>query len=272
MDRIIHLFQEVTKDMRIWYQSSLSLGVDPVWKPYQESLKRHVQEVARQDTQVDVHGVEFVEPQQARSAYIRYLNKGQVINNAIRAEREGYDAFCVGCTLDPGFPEVKEVVDIPVAFLFESCLHLACILAGRFSLIAFNKDVLLYSIQEIKQYGLYQWFVPCDTFNLDATDLPGGFENPEPIVEAVNQATKRAIEHGAGILLATCNILNQVLVDGGIRQVGGVPILDTIGAIVKVTELMVDLKKIGVSRSSKGLFTSLSKDELARIRKAYGLE
>jgi len=245
--------------MRIWYQSSLSLGVDPLWGPYQESLRRHVQEVARADTQVDVYGVKFREPQRkGSSSYVRYLNKGQVINNAIRAEREGYDAFCVGCTLDPGLPEIKEVVDIPVAFLFESCLHLACTLAGTFSLIAHNRAGLLYSVQQIKQYGLEDWFVPCDALDMSSTDLPSGFKNPEPIVEAVKQATRKAIEQGAGIFIPGCNILNMVFVDCGVREVGGIPILDTTGAIVKITELMVELKQIGVSRNSMGLFTALS--------------
>jgi len=258
--------------MRIWWQSSMSLGADPIWSPYQESLVKHVQKVARADTQVDVHGVKFVEPLLERSDYVRYLNEAQVIDNAITAEREGYDAFSAGCTLDPGHPQIKEVVDIPVAFLSESCLHLACILGGKFSLLAFNKDVLLNLTQKIRQYGLEQQFVPCPPFNLSVVDLPGGFSNPGPIVDAVKQASQKAIEQGAGILIATCNILNMVLVNCDCRQIDGIPILDTTGALVKMTELMVDLKQIGISRSKAGLYTSLSKKELARVRKAYGVE
>jgi len=266
------LFWGVNKDMRIWYQSSLSFEGESVGSAYQQSLVKHIKEVARGNTLIDIHGVEVSEPQQASSSYVRYLNKAQVINNAIRAEREGYDAFCVGCTLDPGFPEIKEVVDIPVAFIFESCLHLACILGGRFSLIAFNNDSLLYSIQEIKQYGLYESFVPCEAFNMGSVELTSGFENPKPLIEATKLVTKKAIERGAGILLTTCNILNQVLVDANIKHVDGILILDTVGSLIKITELMVDLKKIGISRSSTGLFTSLSKENLTHIRKAYGVE
>ena len=68
----------------------MSLAVDPVWAPYQESLKKHVQGVAREGTQVDVHGVKFVDPMLERSHYVRYLNEAQVIENAITAEMEGY--------------------------------------------------------------------------------------------------------------------------------------------------------------------------------------
>ena len=60
--------------MRIWWQSSLSLGADPIWAPYQESLIKHVQKVARAGTEVDVHGVKFEEPRLEHSNYVRYLN------------------------------------------------------------------------------------------------------------------------------------------------------------------------------------------------------
>ncbi|MFC2013665.1 aspartate/glutamate racemase family protein [Chloroflexota bacterium] len=258
--------------MRIWWQSSMSLDVDPLWKPYQESLKRHIQEVARQGTTVDVHGVKFVEPLLERSNYVRYLNEAQVINNAITAEREGYDAFCVGCTLDPGLPEIKEVVSIPVVFLSESCMHLACILGGKFSLLAFNKHVLLHLTCKVRQYGLEEHLIPSEPFNLSVVDLPNGFENPDPIIHAIRQAGMEAIAQGTGMFISACNILNMVLIDCGCRQIDGVPILDTAGALVKITELMVDLEQIGITRSKVGLYTSLSKEELARIRKSYGVE
>ncbi len=257
--------------MRIWYQSSTALGADPLFEPYQKSLVEYIKRVARPDTRVEVHGVKYSDKLKARSRYVKYLNEAQVINNAVQAEREGYDAFCVGCTLDPGLPQIKEIVDIPVAFLFESCLHLACVLAGKFSLIAYNRDVLEYSIYEIRQYGLEDGFVACEAFNLNTTDLLKGFTDPTPIVDAVKQATRKAVEGGAGILLSTCNVLNMVLVNCGCREVNGVPILDTTGAIVKIAELMVDLKNIGVSRSKRGLYPAVSKEDLARIRKGYGI-
>ena len=258
--------------MQIWYQSSTSLGLDPIWRPYQEALERHVQRVARSDTKVEVHGVKVTHPLVEQSSYVKYLNQAQIINNAMRAEREGYDVFCVGCTLDPGFLEVREVVDIPVAFLSESCFHLASILADKFSLLSYNKAILLALEQKIRQYGLEKQFISCSSFNLSMPDLLNGFDNPEPIVESVKQAGREAIERGAGILLTACNILNMVLVNCGLREIDGVSILDTAGALVKVGEFMVELKQAGISRSRSGLYAPLSREELRGIRKTYGIE
>lgn len=258
--------------MRIWYLSPSALGVDLKWSPYERSLKRHVQEVARPDTEVEVHGTEFKAHPAQDSRYARYLRSGHIINNAITAEREGYDAFCVGCASDPGLLEIKEVIAIPVAFLSESCFHLACLLADRFSLLALGRAALLRQQKMIKQYGLEESYVAGAAVKLSRSDLPDGFENPVPIIDAVTQASRSAIENGAGILLSGCNILNMVLVDGGLKEINGVPILDTAGALVKIAELMVDLKQIGISRSRVGLNQSLSKEDLLSLRKSCGLE
>lgn len=258
--------------MRIWYQSSTSLGSDPVWSPYEESLKKHVQKVARPGSKVEVHGVKVSHPLVERSSYARYLNQAQIINNAITAEREGYDAFCVGCAGDPGFLEIRGTVSIPVAFLAESCFHLASILADKFSLLAHSRTTWLAARQRIKQYGLQERFIPSSFFNLSMPDLRNGLENPEPVIDIVKQSGREAIELGAGILLSDCNILNMVLVNCGLREIDGVPILDTAGAIVKVAEFMVDLEQIGIFRGKTGLYTPLSKEELASVRRLYGVE
>jgi len=259
--------------LKIWYQSSAVLGIDPKWDPYYESLKKHVQKVARSDTEVDIHGVKFSHPLRERSSYVEYLHKAQIIDNAIQAEQEGYDAFCVACALDPGFSEIKEVVDIPVAFLSESCFHLASILAHTFSLLAHSEETLEILRQKIKQYGLQEQFVTSFTFDINfPEDLLNSFKNPGLILDMVKKTGRKSIKLGAGILLPACNVLNMVLVDADLREIDGVPILDIAGVLVKVAEFMVDLEQAGISRSKAGLYARLSKEELASIRNSYGVD
>jgi len=187
--------------LKIWYQSSALLGIDPKWDPYYESLKKHVQKVARSDTKVDVRGVKFSHPLRERSSYVEYLHKAQIIDNAIQAEREGYDAFCVACALDPGFSEIREVVDIPVAFLFESCLHLASILASTFCLLASSEDALAILRQKIKQYGCCRQIIQKSIIHLclpsraDSGLTDAGRQKrsigPEPLLPAVTGNPKK---------------------------------------------------------------------------------
>ncbi|UCG65980.1 MAG: hypothetical protein JSW12_02710 [Deltaproteobacteria bacterium] len=258
--------------MRIWYQSSAPLGKDPSWKPYEESLKAHLQSLARSGTVVDIHGLEVSSPAQERSHYIEYLNTRQWIEHSLQAQQQGYDVMAGGCMLDLGFFEIREVVDIPVIFAAEISFHLACLLSHKFALLAYNEPLMLRMEERIRHYGLRERFIAGDCFSIAMEELQQGFNKPDPIVQAVNKAARNTIKKGAGILVCSCNILNMVLVDAGVREVDGTPILDGVGAVLKAAEFFGDLDKAGIVKSKKGLYAGLSKKELAQIRKLYGIE
>ena len=120
--------------MKIWYQSSMGLG-EPRFDAYERFLKKHVQECARPGTKITVHGIKPHHPGMSRSFYIESLNAQGAINNAIQAEREGYDAFAFGCMTDPQHRSIRECVGIPVAFSLETAAHLACLLADKFTIL-----------------------------------------------------------------------------------------------------------------------------------------
>ncbi len=54
--------------IKIWYQSSVAIGKNPAFKPYEEAIARNVQQVVRPGTTVDIHGVE---PNRVASALCR---------------------------------------------------------------------------------------------------------------------------------------------------------------------------------------------------------
>lgn len=74
------------------------------------------------------------------------------------------------------------------------------------------------------------------------------------------------------MLIPSCMCLNMIFAKNGVKDIDGVPILDTVGALVKTAELMVDPKAIGISRSKSGLYAPVSKEELTQVRKLYGVE
>ena len=53
----------------------------------------------------------------------------------VKAEKDGYDAVVMGCALDPGVVEAREMVKIPVLGCFQTTLHLAGILGNRLCVI-----------------------------------------------------------------------------------------------------------------------------------------
>jgi Asp/Glu/hydantoin racemase len=258
--------------MRIWYQSGAPLGKMPLFKPYEDALKRHLQSVVRIGTVVDAYGIEIISPVFNRSNYVQYLDAAHWISNARTAEQQGYDAFAGGCMLDTGSLQIREVIDIPAAFSAETSFHFACLLARKFSILSYEQWGLFQMEELVKQYGLLERYVPGSCLSITMEQLADGFSHPAPIIEAVKKGARRAIEGGAGILVSGCNILTMILVDSNVREIDSVPVLNNVGIIVKFAELLVDMKEIGVTRSKKGFYASLSKDELALVRRAHGLE
>jgi Asp/Glu/hydantoin racemase len=62
-------------------------------------------------------------PKMIFSDYVQYMHIGQVIENALQAERDGFDAFVLAGLRDLGHSELREAVDIPVVFAGEASYH-----------------------------------------------------------------------------------------------------------------------------------------------------
>jgi allantoin racemase len=254
--------------MKIWWQSSMDLYINPAWNHYTENLKNLLEEMARSDTEIAVHGTEAFSPLIEKSRYVELLSQPQIVKAVIRAQDEGYDAFCLGCATDAGYREAKEVVDIIICSLSEVSMHIASMLGHKFALLHYS-NLLLEPMADLAQrYGLKDNFVPGRSFNIKLTDLQQGFDNPQIILNAATEVAKEAAQNGAGMLITGCGVLNMILRKHGITEIGGVPVLEGNGALLKTAELMMDLKQLGMKRS-KLAFPPLTKAELAEIKKTF---
>jgi len=258
--------------MKIWCQSASAIGTNQVWKPYEEALQRHLQRIARPGTMVDLHGVKVWSPAVSWLRYAEYLNASEIIDNALEAEKRGYDAFVVFCMDDPAFYELRQTVNIPLVSAGETAFHMACLLAPKFAILSYNVAPLRHQMENAKRYGLGERLVSGGAFGITLSDVVQGFTKPEPILKGVREVSKKAFEQGAAILVPSCGILNMILVENKIREVETIPILDVVGTALKVAELLVELKALGVERSNLGSYARVSSDELSALRKAYRVE
>lgn len=258
--------------MKIWFQSGAPLAKEGATSGYERSLKEHVQKIARPGTVVDVYGIDSNPPGRELYFTTQHLVTSCIIKNAIRAEAEGYDAFAVVCTLDQGFHEVREMVDIPVVFVMESCMHMACQLAPKFAFLTHNDALLLRLKSLAMKYGLTERMAPGGCTNFSSEDYGRFFDNPEPYVRALTEEGRRIIKQGANVLLLSGNAINMMMLDQNVREIDGVPILDVCGTTVKIAELMVDLAIVHTIRSTNGLFSRPSNSERLQLRTILGLD
>ena len=217
--------------MKIWHQSATELGgLDA----YKRAIEAHAAEVVGGEAQVDVRGLPpgayaGIAPSAVLSnAYAYHRILSCVIENAIRAEREGYDAFVVGSFSEPFLREIRSAVDIPVASLAESSLLVGCSLGHYVALISNAPSVQWMTKTAVDKHGLGARVLDIVALDppLDEHALAAAFANPEPVIASFRASAARLVARGADVIIPAEGVLASVLVRHKVREIEGAAVLD----------------------------------------------
>jgi allantoin racemase len=255
--------------MKLWCQSCTPLGTGEPWDTYQRSLQRRINEVVRDGTRVELHGTDATIPGIDRYQAATNICQWQTIRNAIHAEENGYDGFVMLSNNDAGFYEIRELVSLPVVFITEASLHLACLLGDKFGYITHNPASLRRRIDMVGKYGLAHRMVPGAHHDLTYHDFQSMFTHPEPYVDSLSEKARQVVARGAGILLTSPLVINRFLLDNNVWEIDGAVVLDAAAAAIKLAELMVDFKAIGLHRCTTGSYTPPPLDIRTALKKLY---
>ncbi|HEU0216622.1 MAG TPA: aspartate/glutamate racemase family protein, partial [Stellaceae bacterium] len=123
--------------MRLFYQS-LGASRRSTDGPYAQKLAAVLRSASAPGTQIDVHGLAPGKAIADQYRYLEFRDTGEILENGLKAEREGYDAFLIGNIFEPGLHALRELLNIPVLGLCEASVHLACLMGARFSVVNVN--------------------------------------------------------------------------------------------------------------------------------------
>jgi Asp/Glu/hydantoin racemase len=260
--------------MKIWYQTyNVGAHIDPQWRYYEDACKRYVPMVARLDSEFHFATADRRAPKMVLSPYIQYLHLGQIIDNAIEAERNGYDVFVLGGMRDLGYSELKDAVDIPVAFIGEATFHTASLMANKFAVINSDEAAMQPTAELVRKYGFQDRALPGVHLGHSHGDLVASFERePKRLIGEITAAARQAIKQGADILVNEFAATSVFLAEHGIRHVDGVPVLDSQAAVMKVAEMLVDFRKLGMPKCGMHPLHHVSAEDKQNARRIYGVE
>ncbi|HKA41062.1 MAG TPA: aspartate/glutamate racemase family protein [Burkholderiales bacterium] len=257
--------------MKLWYQS-LSRQTEAT--PYGEMLTRVIASACDPGTTVHLQGVSESAGIGVHYRFLEHHDTREVIVNAMKAEREGYDAFLIGNISDAGIREAREVVNIPVLGMCETSLHIACMMGANFALVAISPKWTPRLLENVQRYGLERRLVAVEPMSTSPLDLKRCFVEPEHrryIIEQFKDRATRLLEKGGEVIVPAGGDVIVLLADAGIFEVGGAPILNGIVELVKMGELAAKLKqKTGRFTAKRGGYAPPTGDFLERIRKYYG--
>jgi Asp/Glu/hydantoin racemase len=263
--------------LRIWHQSFTVLSDLPA---YEAALRAHFRRVARPDTEIVLHGMtagtyETEYPgTDIRHHVVQHLHAAQFIAAAVAAERAGFDAYAIMSIPDVGLQEARQVVDIPVVSYGESAMLLACTVGARFGVITFIEDLPELIAANVQRYGLAARCAASRPAGFGFHDVLAGFADPAPLIARFEAAARGLIREGADVIIPGEAPLNVLLAQNGIARVDDCPVIDALGATVKMAESLADLRRSsGLVSSRRGYFRRRPPagrvDELMRF---YGLE
>lgn len=255
---------------RIWHQSVTDLTLLP---GYAKQLEEHAARSVRPGTVVDIHGVapgtypDGVPPIEVlRYPAAEYLLGVQLLQNARRAEREGYDAVAVSCFFDPVLGELRSAVDIPVVSLCESTLLMSAAAGRHLGLVGIaesNKDRLAELVERYGFASRVATIVEVDP-PIGEDELDRAYDDPALLLPRFEAAAGRCADAAADLLIPAEGVLNSLLTRGGIRELAGIPVVDAFAALLAHAEALVWLSRnSGLTVSRRHGFARAPADVMA---------
>ena len=182
------------------------------------------------------------------------MHGNQWVAGALKAQKQGFDAYAM-CTMpNPMIREIRTVVDIPVTGYGESAAFVACQLGQRFGVMTFIEQLVPLYTERFRSYGLGERLAGVQWTGFGFRDVLAGYADPGPLIERFQEAARKTIRTtGADVLIGGSMPLSVLLARHGVSRVDNVPVVDGLAATIKMAEMMVDLKKnSGLTVSRQG--------------------
>ncbi|WP_439551235.1 aspartate/glutamate racemase family protein [Falsiroseomonas sp.] len=243
--------------MKIWHQGLVIFEDLP---EYAAATKKHLASVVRPDTEIVMHGIlkgtyatDYpIDELQFRP--LALMHRAQPMAAAYAAEQQGYDAFVMSYLSGVMLPEIRALVDIPVANYLEAAAHLATMYGYRFGITRFAPQLG----NEIKDFldsiGLGACFAGTVASGYSYKEIFGGFATPDAVISRFKETVRDFSKNtGCDVIIPGEMPQNVFLTTNGVHRVDDIPVIDGIAATYKLAEMMVDMKRqFGLTRSRHG--------------------
>jgi allantoin racemase len=182
----------------------------------------------------------------------KHLMEVEVFREVVRADREGVDAFVIGCCYDPGVAVARELTDMPVVGPLEASVLLSRFFGHRFSVVTDHRKAVPELEDLVRLYGIeancrsvraIDWYIE-DMVNDPGAVARDAFERCRQVLE----------EDGAECVVLGCTIIAACLereILRGAEELAALPVVNPNVLAIKSAELLADLRAAGQYRISR---------------------
>lgn len=246
-------------------------------REYGRTLEQHAAAVVDSGTEVVMHGLrsgthQGVPPGRTLySPYAYHVLLRQVIENAITAERDGYDAVVIGSYSEPFLREARSAVTIPVVSMAESTLLTACSLASYSVLVTMSKQIAWMITRIVDEHHLTDRVALVTSIepSLDEIGLSAAIQQPAAFIESFEDAARTGIDEFADVIVPAEGIMNEILFAHRVKEVDGVAVMDATAVAWLHAEYMVRLcRATGIHPGRKWDYPRLPEEVMDRLTHA----
>lgn len=168
-----------------------------------------------------------------------------VLEQVKLGREQGVCGHVIACFGDPGLLAARELASGPVIGIAEAAMHMATMVATRFSVVTTLPRTLVIARHLLRQYGFEHHCAALHAIDLPVLALEDGSGIAQEKVRARCIQAKR--EDGSGAIVLGCGGMADLAQELTIEL--GLPVIDGVGAAVKMVESLVAL---GLSTSKHG--------------------
>jgi len=221
------------------------LVIAPVLRRETEKTRDFFQQLVKPDTHVEIVYIE-----KGPMSIETYYDEAMAVPEVLRIVNE-YKGKCDGimmdCFQDPGIHAARELLDVPVLGPAETSMHIASLLAPKFSVVSVLKNSGPIIELQAQQMGIRSRLAVAVGIEIPVLGLE---EDHEKAVNEIVRTAKWTIEeHGAEIVILGCTGMASLAVE--IRRQLPVSLIEPATTTLKMLELLVDL---GLRHSRAGLY------------------
>jgi allantoin racemase len=197
-----------------------------------------------------------------------------ILEQIVRANKEGYDVILIDCMCDPILEAAREVSTIPVVGPRNTAFHLALTLGTRFGVVTVQGESLKKCMEHgVRKEGLESFCAGVRYLHMPVLDIT---KKPESAQKEILRESKVLIEnHGADVIILGCTALSHEVDLAPIMEALKVPIIDPWVVALKSAILLVESglshskvayplpprKKINEAPSLEGAFDDVLKQD-----------
>ncbi|MGQ4871639.1 MAG: aspartate/glutamate racemase family protein, partial [Candidatus Thorarchaeota archaeon] len=152
-------------------------------------------------------------------------NAPYILEQVVRASRDGVDAVLIDCACDPALDAAREVTEIPVVGMLRSALHIALTLGRTFGVITLQGESLVRCFEHrVRAEGLAQFCRAIEFLKIPVLDIA---KYPERAQSELLEACKSMVEkHRADVVVLGCTGLSHYMDLNELMRHTGVPVID----------------------------------------------